>query len=105
VSRLATSFVLGFHGCEDRIAKRAIRGDIDLLQSDRDYDWLGPGAYFWESDPRRAFEWAIAKSCTKPAVIGAVIDLRNCLDLTTRQDMDILKDAYVAFLTQQKIPT
>jgi hypothetical protein len=43
------------------IAGRAILGEIDILQSDRDYDWHGPGAYFWESDPQRAFEWQSQK--------------------------------------------
>jgi len=58
LSRLATSFVLGYHGCDQGIADRAVRGEIDISQSDRDFDWLGPGAYFWESDPKRALEWA-----------------------------------------------
>jgi hypothetical protein len=30
VSRLATSFVLGYHGCEQMIADRAILGEIDI---------------------------------------------------------------------------
>ncbi len=101
MSRLATSFVLGYHGCEKVIADRAILGEIDILHSDRDYDWLGPGAYFWESDPQRAFEWAISKGWKQPAVIGAVIDLRNCLDLVSRQDMVVLAGAYRSFLQSQ----
>ena len=58
MSRLATSFVLGYHGCDEDIGREAIRGDTALIQSDKDYDWLGPGAYFRESDPKRAWEWA-----------------------------------------------
>ncbi len=101
MSRLATSFVLGYHGCERGVARRAINGGIDLLQSDRNYDWLGPGAYFWESDPKRAFEWAKSRKYKHPAVIGAVIDLRNCLDLISRQDVDLLENAYASFLKSQ----
>lgn len=101
MSRLATSFVLGYHGCDETIGARAIRGEVSLIQSERDYDWLGPGAYFWESDPRRALEWAkqklSKKKGSKPFVIGAVIDLRNCLDLTNRDDLELVKDAYEAF--------
>jgi hypothetical protein len=78
LSRLATSFVLGYHGCEMSVGLRAVSGEIDLLQSNRDFDWLGPGAYFWESDPRRALEWATWKASrgdySRSFVIGAVID-------------------------------
>jgi len=102
VSRLATSFVLGYHGCEQNIAEQAILGDIDILQSDRDYDWLGPGAYFWESDPIRALEWAKARGFARPAVIGAVIDLRNCLDLVTRNDLELLRVAHEMYRSQQE---
>jgi len=101
VSRLATSFVLGYHGCEQAIAEQAIQGQIDILQSDRDYDWLGPGAYFWESDPLRALEWAVQKGSAAPAVIGAVIDLGNCLDLVSRQSVELLRQAYQLYERQQ----
>lgn len=101
MSRLATSFVLGYHGCDGKIAERAIAGDFKLVESDRDYDWLGPGAYFWEGDPTRAREWAAWKSeighYERPAVIGAVIDLRNCLDLLARDDIELLATAYESF--------
>lgn len=101
MSRLATSFVLGYHGCKREIAEQAVAGQIDILQSDRDFDWLGPGAYFWESDPLRAREWADWKVARgdydDAAVIGAVIDLRNCLDLSSRRDLDLLRSAYESF--------
>ena len=58
MSRLATSFVLGYHGCDADIARRAVLEGVNIIKSDKDYDWLGPGAYFWESDPQRALEWA-----------------------------------------------
>lgn len=106
MSRLATSFVLGYHGCERSVAERAIGGEIDLLQSKRDFDWLGPGAYFWESDPQRAMEWAEWKASrgdyTRPAVVGAVIDLRNCLDLLAREDIDLVRSAHKSFLRTQR---
>jgi hypothetical protein len=107
LSRLATSFVLGYHGCDRAIANRAINGEIDILQSERDFDWLGPGAYFWESDPQRALEWAIWKvergDYSRPAVIGAVIDLRNCLDLVSREDLELLRSAHRSFIKSQKM--
>ena len=106
MSRLATSFVLGYHGCERSVAARAVGGEVNLLQSSRDFDWLGPGAYFWESDPQRALEWAQWKAnrgdYVHPAVIGAVIDLRNCLDLVTREDLDLVRAAHRSFLRVQQ---
>jgi hypothetical protein len=106
LSRLATSFVLGYHGCDLSIADRAVGGEIDILQSKRDFDWLGPGAYFWEADPQRAKEWAEWKvkegHYSKPAVVGAVIDLRNCLDLVSREDLEILEKAHRSFLKVQR---
>lgn len=106
MSRLATSFVLGYHGCDKAIAEKAVLNGAAILQSDKDYDWLGPGAYFWESDPLRAREWAEWKAkrgdYKNPTVIGAVIDLGNCLDLVARENIEILKAAYLSFLKVQK---
>ncbi len=106
MSRLATSFVLGYHGCDAAVARRAVLEGIGILQSDRDYDWLGPGAYFWESDPARAMEWAEWKVSTgryeKAAVVGAIIDLRNCLDLVSREDIELVRAAHNSFIRLQK---
>ena len=107
MSRLATSFVLGYHGCDRSVAIRAVNGETDILHSDRDFDWLGPGAYFWESDPQRAQEWADWKQSRgeykNPSVIGAVIDLRHCLDLVNRNDLELLKAAHRSFLQFQRL--
>ncbi len=79
-----------------------MKGGKNLSQSEKDYDWLGPGVYFWESDSFRALEWAKEKQYKEPFVIGAVIDLRNCLDLANREDLEILSWAYKDFLNAQK---
>lgn len=112
LSRLATSFVLGFHGCDRDTAERVISGSSALLKSESDYDWLGPGIYFWESDPDRAREWAedgVRRSrIDMPAVVGAVIDLGNCLDLSVRADVEMLGAAHeslVATLAADNVPT
>ncbi len=100
MSRLATSFVLGYHGCDKSIADSVLADKSDLKPSRNRYDWLGAGIYFWESDPVRAQEWATEnahKFETKtPAVIGAVIDLRNCLDFTSRVHMGDVVDAWTS---------
>jgi hypothetical protein len=106
LSRLATSFVLGYHGCDRAIAQKAVMEGAPILHSNSDYDWLGPGAYFWEADPLRAAEWAQEKSergaIKDPAVIGAVIDLGNCLDLMSRGGVIIARAAYASFVELQK---
>lgn len=106
MSRLATAFVLGYHGCDRSIGERVVAGEVRLLHSKRDYDWLGPGAYFWESDPLRALEWAQSRASERkietPFVVGAVIDLRNCLDLLNREDLEILRGAHASFMKMQQ---
>lgn len=98
MARLHTSFVLGYHGCDRTVGERVLAGDISLAQSDRDYDWLGPGVCFWEADPRRALEWANEKQARgeyqDSFVIGAAIDLGNCLDLMARDNLELLAEAY-----------
>lgn len=101
-----TSFVLGYHGCERAIGEQALNGEIDLLQSTRAFDWLGSGIYFWEDDPRRAAEWARQKAArgdyADPYVIGAAIDLGNCLDLRVRENLELVRAAYQSFAKVQE---
>lgn len=98
MARLQTSFVLGYHGCDEKVGERILSGEIDLSKSEKDYDWLGPGIYFWESDPQRAWEWADqrvdAKVIAKPFVVGAVVDLGNCLDLLAQESLELLAACY-----------
>ncbi len=102
MSRSATAFVLGYHGCDTKTAKKLVTGKSQFIKSDKPYDWLGPGTYFWESDSIRAMEWAIQKSAGnpayQPAVVGAVIDLGNCLDLLARADQDLLGYAHASLV-------
>jgi hypothetical protein len=84
---------------------KAVSGQTHLLKSDKKFDWLGPGTYFWESDPVRALEWAQWKAkkgdYSNPFVIGAVIDLRNCLDLLARENLEIVRWAHGSFVQIQ----
>lgn len=97
---LSSTFVLGYHGCDQAVADRLVSGD-DLKPSRNDYDWLGPGIYFWEANPKRGIEYARELSgltrgpkVTTPAVIGAVIELGLCLDLTTTIGVQQVQDAH-----------
>jgi hypothetical protein len=72
--------VLGYHGCEPAFADALLTGAKsvdDWEPSQNQYDWLGHGICFWEYGPHRARTWG-----GKGAVIGAVLQLGVCLDLT-----------------------
>ncbi len=96
--RFSTSFILGYHGCSQEAAERLLAGEPFTL-SQNDYDWLGPGIYFWQANPRRALKFAEEKrireeAAWKPAVLGAAIDLGLCLDLSTEAGVMQVKAAY-----------
>lgn len=97
--RLSTSFVLGYHGCDAAVAEALLAGK-PFRQSANDYDWLGPGVYFWEANPQRGLDFAIESSSRKrssirnPTVVGAVIDLGLCLDMTTHGAIEMVKTAF-----------
>ena len=66
-----------------------------MKRSENSYDWLGHGIYFWENNYQRALEWAKAsRKIKEPAVIGAVIDLGYCLNLTDSSSVEFLKRGY-----------
>lgn len=103
-----SNLVIGFHGCDLSVARKVVTGEEDLLASTNDYDWLGNGIYFWENNEARALQWAqeLAKrsgsSVKTPAIIGAVIDLGYCLDLTDSQCLEELKIGYETLVTLSK---
>jgi len=92
------SFVLGFHGCDRVVGERVLRGDTHLLPSAQKWDWLGHGIYFWEGSPGRAMAWARQRKAQgrilRPFVVGAVIDLRHCLDLFDRDSTAQVRAAH-----------
>jgi hypothetical protein len=103
VHHLSTSFVLAYHGCDREVGEHLLSGAKSFLPSNNDFDWLGPGVYFWESSPDRALEFANEKRSRRegigsPFVVGAVIDLGLCLDLTTKDSIENLRDAHRSLL-------
>ena len=89
------NLVIGFHGCQYNVFKDVIINGQPLKKSSNSYDWLGNGIYFWEQNYQRAYEWAINRYGTDDAaVIGAVIDLGYCLNLTDSASADILRKGY-----------
>ena len=84
---------IGFHGCDEEVARTVILNHTELVASQNAYDWLGSGIYFWENDSTRAWEFAKDKY-KRPCVIGAIINLGYCLDLSTRVGLDSIKVAW-----------
>ncbi|MDX8398631.1 MAG: hypothetical protein R8K20_00095, partial [Gallionellaceae bacterium] len=97
--QLQPSFVLGFHGTEKTLVEKVISARTEhLAKSEGKYEWLGHGVYFWENDPQRGFEWAqdgnVKHKIQEPDVVGAIIDLGRCLDLTTRVGLEEVEIAH-----------
>lgn len=101
------SFILGFHGCDRTVGEEILSGKkLHLKPSEKSYDWLGHGIYFWEGSVVRAWEWANAKQAEgkikEPFVVGAIIDLKHCLDLFDRHAMAQLMPAHRAVIQSAK---
>lgn len=88
------NLVIGFHGCSKETYNKVISDNQPLKASENSYDWLGHGIYFWEQNLKRAREWAKRRYADEAAVIGAVIDLGNCLNLTDSASTKYLKGGY-----------
>jgi len=104
--RLSTSFVLGYHGCSLPVAESLLAGE-PFKRSENDYDWLGPGIYFWQANPRRARRFALEKRKREggdwtPSVVGAVIDSGLSLDLSTDAGIEQVKVAHEALIASFK---
>lgn len=98
---LSGGLVLAYHGCDAGVGERLLGGDEFKLSANR-WDWLGPGAYFWEANPKRGYDFAVElkargfshNKIDDPCVVGAVVNPGLCLDLTTKAGVDILRDAH-----------
>jgi hypothetical protein len=107
--RLSSSFVVGYHGCDRHVANKLLEGTA-FNASDNGWDWLGQGIYFWEANPRRGLEFAqmlsrwrrqhgVGREISDPWVIGAVVDLGFCLDLTTSTGIQAVASTHDDFQT------
>ena len=97
------SHVIGYHGCDKKVALKIVTGEDSLKPSDNAYDWLGNGAYFWEESPKLALRYAIDAANNEqyfsgkietPFVLGAIIELGNCLNLVEPEAVPVLQEAY-----------
>lgn len=111
--------VTGFHSCDKEIGIKVLMGEDDLKPSDNEWDWLAQGIYFWEQNPARALQYAKENASGQqrnkvpiktPFVLGATIELGNCLNLIEPQSLSIVQEAYKGLErlyaeTGRKMPT
>jgi hypothetical protein len=102
------SFILGFHGCDAAVGEDLLAGKTKHLKpSTKVFDWLGHGIYFWEGNPARAQEWAEHRhqegKIKTPFVVGAIIDLRRCLDLFDKDGLLQVRTAYAELTKTLKL--
>lgn len=98
------NLVFGFHGCDITTYEEVLYKHKDLKMSANVYDWLGNGIYFWENSYQRAYDWADRNTRYKnPAVLGAVIDLGYCLNLTDYHSSEVLRRGYEMLKTSYDI--
>lgn len=97
--------ITGFHSCDRDLGLRLLNGSDELRPSDNPWDWLGPGVYFWEQNPYRALAYAeeaarkdqkFSGKIKTPFVIGAIIELGNCLNLIEPNSISIVKEAHTS---------
>lgn len=98
--------VIAYHGCDRTVADKVLLKGEALAPSEKNYDWLGRGIYFWEHGPNRALEWAEDRKkhgkVVEPAVIGAILHLGNCFDLLDTRHTETLQRAWSMFVTAKK---
>lgn len=95
--------ITGFHSCDRDLGFRLLNGSDELRPSNNPWDWLGPGIYFWEQNPYRALTYAqeaaikqqkFSGKIKTPFVIGAIIELGNCLNLIEPNSIKVVKQAH-----------
>lgn len=98
------NLIIAFHGCDLTTFENVLYRHEHIAASKNDYDWLGNGIYFWENNLARAWQWAKDNPKIKsPAVIGAVLDLGHCLNLSDSRSINLLKVQHDIFKTTMLI--
>ena len=92
--------VVGYHGTRSTLATTILADGFK--PSTNEYDWLGDGVYFFQEAPNRAREWAMDCYAEESAVIGAEIELLDCLDLIDTGWSELLADVYDSYLEKLK---
>ena len=92
-----------FYSCDKDLGLDVLSGKKELDPSENGWDWLGNGIYFWEQNPQRAWQYALEnsngrqfnkKKIETPFVLGAIVELGECLNLVDQEAIEILVKAY-----------
>jgi hypothetical protein len=97
---LTTETLLGYHGTSRQRAQLILTEGFKA--SGNTYDWLGDGAYFWQDAPLRAAEWANDQYGKDAAVVEAIIERRNLINLLDREWMSWLADVHDQYIEELK---
>jgi len=93
-----SNLIIGFHGCDKDICNALLNHPNNTKKSEKPYDWLGHGIYFWENNYDRALQWAEEKQkrgeIKEACVIGAVLTLDICFDLLESKFTKMAADYY-----------
>ncbi|WP_233237240.1 hypothetical protein [Bordetella sp. LUAb4] len=93
--------IVAYHGCDATTRDDLVSGRLLTLNPSRNrYDWLGEGIYFFEGDIDRALMFAhnshqnprkmyTRRAIGTPAVVGAALCIKHCLDMTTQWGVKI----------------
>ncbi|HEX6368550.1 MAG TPA: hypothetical protein VF006_06450 [Longimicrobium sp.] len=84
---------IGFHGTSAEAAQRILASGFEVSRNE--YDWLGDGVYFFQDAPARALEWARERFGNDAAVLGAEIDLDDCMDLLDIKWQGVVRESHV----------
>jgi len=104
--------VVGYHGTGLSAALRILNRVEGFRWSEKDYDWMGRGIYFWEYAPKQALAFAEtrrkqfkrkknptvedSRRATEPlAVVACMIRLGFCLDLTEPENIEYVAETFV----------
>lgn len=112
--------IVGYHGTGLSAALRLVNRIGDFVWSEKDYDWLGRGIYFWEYAPRQALNFAKIRQrqyqqkkkksaederrASEPlSVVACMIRLGFCLDLTEPANVNHLGKIFEDYKEAMKL--
>ena len=106
--------VVGYHGTGLTAALRIVNRIEGFRWSERDFDWLGRGIYFWEYAPKQALTFAKVRqrqyrnkrkktaydqlrATESLAVVACMIRLGFCLDLTEPENVEYVGKVFESY--------
>jgi len=97
-----------FHGTTLRRAE-AILKERSFRKSKNDFDWLGPGTYFFQDAPLKALHlakvWTVEHNQAASndlAVLRCRFSLKNCFDLLDSANVEIIREM-AEYFTENKL--